>query len=77
MHLVGTEAPILMFHYETDVASDTGPYAYRTCTAYRDTGATCDFVMQPGEGHTTDLGPGSVWWSSELGPFIWQQLRLS
>ena len=35
LHLTGHEAPILMFHYETDVASAPGPYAYETCTDYR------------------------------------------
>jgi dienelactone hydrolase len=69
-------APILMFHYETDVASDTGAYAFRTCSAYRAAGSTCEYVSQPGEGHTTDLTPGSVWWSNEVGPFVWQYLRL-
>ena len=76
IHLVGNEPPILMFHYETDVASDTGAYAFRTCTAYRAAGDTCDFVMEPGEGHTTDLTPGSVWWNNQLGPFIYQNLHL-
>jgi dienelactone hydrolase len=70
-------APILMFHYETDVASDTGVYAFRTCSAYRAAGSICEYVSQPGEGHTTDLTPGSVWWSNEVGPFVWQHLRLS
>jgi dienelactone hydrolase len=76
IHLHGTEPPILMFHYETDVASDTGAYAFRTCTAYRTAGDTCDFVLQPGEGHTTDLSAGGFWWTSQLGPFLYQNLHL-
>jgi hypothetical protein len=65
-----------MFHYETDAASNTGPYAFRTCSAYRDAGDTCNYVSEPGEGHTTDLSPGGFWWSSQLGPFLWQNLHL-
>jgi dienelactone hydrolase len=77
LHFVGTEAPILMFHYETDVASAPGPYAYETCTAYHQAGDTCDYISQAGEGHTTDLDPGSVWWADPIGPFIWEHLHLS
>jgi dienelactone hydrolase len=69
-------APIQMFHYATDVASNTGAYAFRTCTAYRAAGSTCQYIAQPGEGHTTDLTPGSVWWSNQIGPFVWRYLRL-
>ena len=72
-----TDAPVLMFHHETDAASGTGEYAMRTCAAVRAGGSTCDFVLQPGDGHTTDLDPASYWWSSELGPFVWTQLRLA
>ena len=76
LHLTGAEAPILMFHYETDVASAPGPYAYETCTDYHAAGDTCDYVSQAGEGHTTDLGPGGEWWADPLGPFLWTHLRL-
>jgi hypothetical protein len=69
-------APIQMFHYETDVASNTGAYAFRTCSAYRAALSSCEYISQPGEGHTTDLTPGSVWWSNEVGPFVWRTLRL-
>lgn len=74
-----TDAPVLMFHYETDASSGTAVYAMRTCTAIRDGGSTCDFVLEPGEGHTTDLDPHPTrkWWNTELGPFIWTQLRLA
>jgi hypothetical protein len=77
IHLTGAEPAVLMFHYETDVASAPGPYAFETCTAYRDAGDTCDYVSQPGEGHTTDISPGGQWWASPLGPFIWNHLRLA
>ncbi len=69
-------APIQMFHYETDVASNTGPYAFRTCQAYRDALSDCEYISQPSEGHTTDLNPGGFWWTSEVGPFIWRTLHL-
>jgi acetyl esterase/lipase len=72
-----TDAPVLMFHHETDAASGTAEYAMRTCSAIRAGGSTCDFVLQPGEGHTTDLDPDRSWWPTELGPFLWTQLRLA
>jgi dienelactone hydrolase len=77
LHLSAGLAPILMFHYETDVASNTGPYAFRTCQAYRDVGSSCDYVSQPGEGHTVDLTAGHEFWASEVGPFLWQNLHLA
>jgi dienelactone hydrolase len=69
-------APILMFHYETDVASNTGAYAFRWCAAYRQGGSVCDYVSQPGEGHTTDLTPGGTWWTSQIEPFVFRWLGL-
>ena len=60
----------------TDEASGTWENAFRTCDAIRTGGSTCNFVLQPGEGHTTDLNPASYWWTSQLGPFIWNELRL-
>ena len=66
-----------MFHHETDVASGTAAYAMQTCSGIRAGGSTCDFVLQPGEGHTTDLDPYQYWWTSELGPLLWTQLRLA
>lgn len=69
-------APILMFHYETDVASNTGAYAFRTCAAYRAAGSTCEYVSQAGEGHTTDLTPGGPWWTGSIGPFLFRLLGL-
>jgi dienelactone hydrolase len=76
LQLTGHEAPILMFHYETDAASAPGPYAYETCTDYHQAGDTCDYVSEAGEGHTTDLSPGGEWWTDPLGPFIYQHLSL-
>jgi acetyl esterase/lipase len=77
LHLTAGLAPILMFHYETDVASNTGEYAFRTCSAYRAAGSTCDYVSQPGEGHTTDVSPTSGFWPNTIGPFIWHHLQLA
>lgn len=75
LQIAPASAPIMMFHYETDVASNTGAYAFRTCAAYRAASSTCDYISQAGEGHTTDLTPGSVWWY-RVGPFIWQNLHI-
>jgi dienelactone hydrolase len=77
LKLTGLEAPILMFHYETDAASAPGPYAYETCTAYHQAGDTCDYVSEAGEGHTTDVSPGGQWWNDPEGPFIYQHLNLA
>jgi dienelactone hydrolase len=76
LQLSGHEAPILMFHYETDAASAPGPYAYETCTDYHQAGDTCDYVSEAGEGHTTDLSPGGEWWNDPIGPFVYQHLSL-
>ncbi len=76
LQLTGHEAPILMFHYETDAASAAGTYAYETCTDFHQAGDTCDYVSQAGEGHTTDLSPGGEWWHDPLGPFLYQHLDL-
>ncbi len=76
VHLTGHEAPILMFHYETDAASAPGPYAYETCTDYHQGGDTCDYVSQAGEGHTTDISPGGAFWTDPIGPFLFEHLDL-
>jgi predicted esterase len=76
--LTGGEAPSLMFMYGYDVASHiTAAYAFETCDALRAAGNACYEVEQSGTGHTTSLTIGGQWWSSELGPFVWDQLRLS
>ncbi len=73
-----TDAPVLMFHYGTDSATgDSSAYAFETCTAVRASGNTCDFVTQPGSGHTTNLSGGGTWWTPELGPFLWEHLGLA
>lgn len=73
-----TDAPSLMFHYEQDTSKlkATWDYAYRTCTAVRAVDVSCDFVVQPGSGHTIAVGPLAKWWKPEIGPFLWYHLRL-
>jgi dienelactone hydrolase len=71
------DAAVMLFHYETDSttrASDE--YAFETCAAVREGGNTCDFISQPGSGHTTWLEPGGTWWAPKVGPFVWTQLGL-
>jgi acetyl esterase/lipase len=76
--LTDTEAPSLMFMYAYDTASDvTAAYAFETCDALRAAGNACYEVEQSGTGHTTTLTFGGPWWTNELGPFIWDQLKLS
>ena len=76
--LSNSEAPSLMFMYGYDVASHvTAAYAFETCDALRAAGNACYEVEQSGTGHTTTLTVGGYWWTSELGPFLWDQLRLS
>ena len=70
-----SDAPIMMFHYDTDTATgNSAAYAFRTCAATRASGNTCDFIQQPGTGHTTWLAPGGTWWANKVGPFIWRWL---
>lgn len=72
-----TDAPALMFHYEQDtVTGVTDEYANRTCLAISSAGSRCKLVVQPGSGHTTSLAAGGPWWSSEIGTFLWNELRL-
>ena len=71
------DAAVMLFHYETDSTTDVSDeYAFRTCAAVRAGGNTCDFISQPGSGHTTWLEPGGTWWTPEVGPFVWTQLGL-
>ncbi|HEY3833328.1 MAG TPA: carboxylesterase family protein [Acidimicrobiia bacterium] len=76
--LTNTEAPSLMFMHGYDTASHvTAAYAFETCDALRSAGNACYEVEQGGTGHTTSLTIGGQWWTSKLGPFLWDQLRLS
>jgi acetyl esterase/lipase len=76
--LTDSDAPSLMFMYAYDTASHiTAAYAFATCDALRLAGNACYEVEQAGTGHTTSLTIGGQWWTSELGPFLWDQLRLS
>jgi poly(3-hydroxybutyrate) depolymerase len=82
LDLVGfqpSDDPVLMFHYEQDTSElkATGAYAYETCTAARAAGSTCDFVLQPGTGHTVNLSPAGPFWRTETGPFLWEHLDLA
>lgn len=75
-----TDAPVMMFHYEQDTAAplrSTWQEAFETCQAFRTGGTTCDFVRQPGSGHTVSLAGNSAWWTPQIGPFLWQHLRLA
>jgi predicted esterase len=76
--LTDSEAPSLMFMYGYDTASHiTAAYAFETCDALRAAGNACYEVEQAGTGHTTSLTIGGQWWTSQLGPFLWDQLQLS
>lgn len=72
-----TDAPGLMFHHVTDtVTGNSSAYARQTCDGLRDAGTACVFVEQPGSGHTTSINAGGTWWTSQIGPFLWNHLRL-
>ena len=72
-----TDAPVMMFHYETDTATDNADeYAFETCAAVRTAGNTCDFNVQAGWGHTVSVGSTGPYWTSEIGPFLWHHLDL-
>ena len=71
------DAAVMLFHYESDSTTDVSDeYAFETCAAVRAGGNTCDFIAQPGSGHTTWLEPGGTWWTPKVGPFVWTQLGL-
>ena len=71
------EAPTMMFQYQMDEATHvTSAYTFQTCDALRAAGSTCDEVEIAGTGHTTWLVAGGPWWTSKLGPFLYQQLHL-
>ena len=73
-----TDAPVLMYHNATDsVTGSTSDYAFQTCSAVRVGGGACDFVINPGSGHTIGIGPDDNDWRPTLGPFVWQRLRLA
>lgn len=73
------DAPVMLFYFEQDTYRDGTPWtvAYETCTAVRDSANVCDFIRQPGEGHTTNVGAQGQWWSPEIGPFLWHHLDLA
>lgn len=76
---VPTDPPVMMFHYDQDtsVLRSTWDVAFQTCQAFRDGGTACDFVRQPGTGHTVSLSAGGPWWTPQIGPFLWQHLGLA
>lgn len=70
-------APVLLFQYAYDTATHvTAAYAFETCDALRAAGDACYESEQAATGHTSWLVPGEPLWTSPLGPFIWDQLRL-
>ena len=75
--MTDTDSPILMFHHETDTATGaTDEFAMETCTALRDGGGTCDFVLQPGSGHTVSIASSGPYFTPNIGPFLWAHLDL-
>jgi hypothetical protein len=74
-----SDAPMLMFHYEQDTVALREPWwtAYQTCLAAHAGGVVCDFVTQPGAGHTVPISAGGPWWTPEIGPFLWHHLELA
>ena len=72
-----TDAPIMMLHFENDTTTgSTDEYAFETCAAARAGGSTCDFVVNPGSGHTAWVQPGGSYWDPKIGPFLYTQLHL-
>jgi acetyl esterase/lipase len=71
------DAPSMLFHYETDTATSwTGEYAAKHCTYMAAVDVPCQMRISPGSGHTIGLGAGSTQWTNDIGPFIWNHLRL-
>ncbi|MCC5952794.1 MAG: alpha/beta hydrolase [Acidimicrobiia bacterium] len=71
------DAPVLMFHFDVDPATgSTATIELATCESIRAAGNTCDFRVNPGEGHTVNFGPTSGLWAGDTGPFMYHHLRL-
>ncbi len=76
--ITAADAPVLMYHYTNDsTIGSTSDEAFRTCTAVRTGGVGCEFVVNPGSGHTVGVGPDDNDWQPTLGPFVWQRLSLA
>lgn len=72
-----TDAPVYMFHYDVDtVTGQTFEYAFGTCVALSQAGATCGMTRNEGSGHTVSLTAGGTYWTDPIGPFIWKHLDL-
>jgi acetyl esterase/lipase/uncharacterized protein YkwD len=76
LQFTADQAAVQMFVYEHDETGFDAAYAFQTCAAIRAAGNTCDWVLQPGTGHTAWLTPGAPFWTDPQGPFLWTQLRL-
>jgi acetyl esterase/lipase len=73
-----TDAPALMFHYDQDsVTQFPADYSRRTCDLLVLAGSRCRWVQQYGTGHTVSLSADGPWWTNEIGPFLWAELRLA
>ncbi len=76
--LQADDPAINMYNYENDPTDvGTADDAFKTCAAVRASGNTCDFTELPGEGHTTDLSSTGPYWTTDIGPFLWQHLQLA
>jgi dienelactone hydrolase len=72
-----TDAPIMMFHYDTDtVTGQTFAYANQSCDTINAAKAVCRIVRNPGTGHTVSMSAGATFWVDQFGPFLWNHLRL-
>jgi dienelactone hydrolase len=72
-----TDAPTLMFHYDVDTVTQfSASYSRITCDEAVRAGARCRFVQLAGSGHTVSVSPAGSYWTSEIGPFLWSELRL-
>jgi acetyl esterase/lipase len=73
-----SDAPALMFHYDQDsVTQFPADYSRQTCDLLVLAGSRCRWVQQYGRGHTVSLSADGPWWTSEIGPFLWSELRLA
>lgn len=77
LNLRGEQPAVQMFLHEDDPSAGPWTEGSQTCEAVRTSGNTCDLVIVPGTGHTSWISPGSAFWSSDVGPFLWHHLRLA
>jgi len=71
-------AVVAHLHHDQDsVTQFPADYSRRTCDLLVLAGSRCRWVQQSGSGHTVPVSADGPFWVSEIGPFLWSELRLA